>query len=121
MSTYQELKGLKIKYLDSDTSGDRLIEGEIFYNSKSFQLKAPIAVAAFHSGGLMNTARRLFASSASCTQTAAFGAGGYIDGTGDTNATEEYDVAKHLYFPLTLECPKFFCCFLKHTLTISKK
>ena len=33
MSTYQELKGLKVKYLSADTSGDRIQEGEVFYNS----------------------------------------------------------------------------------------
>ena len=40
MSTYQELKGLKIKYLSSDTSGDRVKEGEVFYNSTDFNLKS---------------------------------------------------------------------------------
>ena len=49
MSTYQELKGLKIKYLDGDTSGDRLIEGEVFYNSTDFNLKTNVATAAWHS------------------------------------------------------------------------
>ena len=39
MSTYESLKGLKIKYLSSDTSGDRIQEGEIFYNSVDFNLK----------------------------------------------------------------------------------
>ena len=39
MSTYQELKGLKVKYLSSDTSGDRIKEGELFYNSTSGNLK----------------------------------------------------------------------------------
>ena len=33
MSTYEQLKGLKVKYLSADTSGDRLVEGELFYNS----------------------------------------------------------------------------------------
>ena len=45
MSTYKELKGLKVKYLDSDPSGDRVIEGEVFYNSSSYQLKSFIAAA----------------------------------------------------------------------------
>ena len=30
MSTYEALKGLKVKYLSADTSGDRLQEGEIY-------------------------------------------------------------------------------------------
>ena len=55
MSTYQELKGLKVKYLSSDTSGDRIKEGEVFYNSTDFKLKAFIATDAWHStGGLTN-------------------------------------------------------------------
>ena len=43
MSTYEELKGLKVKYLSSDTSGDRIQEGEIFYNSTGFALKSFVA------------------------------------------------------------------------------
>jgi hypothetical protein len=89
MSTYQELKGLKIKYLSSDTSGDRVKEGEVFYNSKDFNLKAFVATAAFHSSGSMSTAR--FALGGIGTQTAALGFGGYIIGTGDKNSTEEYN------------------------------
>mgnify|MGYP007000452834 CR=1 len=71
---YQELKGLKVKYLSGDTSSDRIKEGEVFYNSSDFNLKAFVSTAAWHSASAMLTARRLFASSASCTQTAAFGA-----------------------------------------------
>ena len=40
MSTYQELKGLKVKYLSFDTSDDRVKEGEVFYNSTDFNLKS---------------------------------------------------------------------------------
>ena len=55
MSTYQELKGLKVKYLSADTSDDRKIEGEVFYNSTDFKLKSFVATAAWHStGGLIN-------------------------------------------------------------------
>ena len=43
MSTYQELKGLKVKYLSSDTSGDRIKEGEVFYNSTDFKLRSFVA------------------------------------------------------------------------------
>ena len=49
MSTYQELKGLKVKYLSADTSGDRAKEGEIFYNSTSSNLASHIAVGAWAS------------------------------------------------------------------------
>ena len=44
MSTYQELKGLKVKYLSSDTSGDRIKEGEVFYNSTDAEPGAPLAL-----------------------------------------------------------------------------
>ena len=50
MSTYESLKGLKVKYLSADTSGDRLQEGEIFYNSTDFGLKSHIAVGAWSAG-----------------------------------------------------------------------
>ena len=57
MSTYQELKGLKVKYLSSDTSGDRIKEGEVFYNSTDFNLKAFVSTAAWHSGANLTVAR----------------------------------------------------------------
>jgi hypothetical protein len=74
MSTYQELKGLKIKYLSSDTSGDRLKEGEIFYNSTDFKLKSFISSAAWHSGGSLLTARNN--GSGAGTMTAGLAVGG---------------------------------------------
>ena len=90
MSTYQELKGLKIKYLDGDTSGDRLTEGEIFYNSTSFQLKATVATANFSSGGHLGTARYTLAGGG--TQTAGLAFGGDIL-PGPSALTEEYNGA----------------------------
>ena len=57
MSTYQELKGLKVKYLSADTSGDRAKEGEIFYNSSGFTMASHIASAAWVSSSSMSTAR----------------------------------------------------------------
>ena len=60
MSTYQELKGLKIKYLSSDTSGDRLKEGEVFYNSTDFKLKSFVSTAAWHSAGSLLSERGFF-------------------------------------------------------------
>ena len=57
MSTYQELKGLKVKYLSADTSGDRAKEGELFYNSTSGNLKTFVTTAAWHSGANLITAR----------------------------------------------------------------
>ena len=70
MSTYEQLKGLKVKYLSADTSGDRLQEGELFYNSTDFGLKSHIAVGAWSSGGNVITSR--YNSGGAGTQTACF-------------------------------------------------
>ena len=88
MSTYQELKGLKVKYLSSDTSGDRIKEGEVFYNSTDFNLKTFVASAAWSSGANLILARR--GTRGAGTQDAALICGG---GTSDAAsiATEEYD------------------------------
>ena len=74
MSTYESLKGLKVKYLSADTSGDRLQEGEIFYNSSDFNLKSHIAVAAWSSAANGLTARGSLPGGFG-TQTAAVAAG----------------------------------------------
>ena len=87
MSTYQGLKGLKIKYLSSDTSGDRIKEGEIFYNSTDFNLKSFVSTAAAHSAADMITARRTGASFG--TQAANVAAGGWIPAF--SALTEEYN------------------------------
>ena len=89
MSTYESLKGLKVKYLSADTSGDRLQEGEIFYNSSDFNLKSHIAVGAWSAGANMLTARRNMGSGETPT-TAGLVFGGY-NGTAATTVTEEYD------------------------------
>ena len=57
MSTYQGLKGLKIKYLSANTSDDRAKEGEVFYNSTSGKVASHISVAAVSSGTPMTTGR----------------------------------------------------------------
>ena len=87
MSTYQELKGLKVKYLSSDTSGDRIKEGEVFYNSTDFKLKSFVSTAAWHSSGSMSTARE--AGGGAGTQTAGLYWAGHTPGA--TNKTEEYN------------------------------
>ena len=90
MSTYEQLKGLKVKYLSADTSGDRLVEGELFYNSTDFGLKSHIAVSAWSAGGNLITS--VFANAGAGTQTAGLGFGGYIaGGSNRTNETVEYN------------------------------
>ena len=87
MSTYQELKGLKVKYLSSDTSGDRVKEGEVFYNSTDFKLKSFVSTAAWHSGANLSTAKNAMGGFGILT--AAVSCGGKTPPT--TNATEEYN------------------------------
>ena len=88
MSTYQQLKGLKVKYLAADTSGDRAKEGEVFYNSSSFKIASHIAVNAWSSATPMVSAKK--AAMPGGIQTAAFTAGGN-DGSTNVNSTFEYD------------------------------
>ena len=88
MSTYQELKGLKIKYLSSDTSGDRAIEGEVFYNSASGKVASHIATGAWSAGAPMFTGRNDLAGFGTQTATACFGG---VDATAVSNDTEEYN------------------------------
>ena len=56
MATYQDIKGLKVKFLSADPSN--LSEGDVWYNSTSNTLKTaqPLA-AAWAAGGLLNTGR----------------------------------------------------------------
>ncbi len=88
MSTYQELKGLKVKYLSSDTSGDRAIEGEVFYNSVSGKVASHIAAGAWSAGGNLITGRNDLAGFGTQTATACFGG---VDATAVSNDTEEYN------------------------------
>ena len=92
MSTYEELKGLKVKYLSSDTSGDRIQEGEIFYNSTGFALKSFVATQAFSAGTNLSTGRSQLAGSTSGTQSANFVVGGEIPSDSTlSDACEEYN------------------------------
>ena len=91
MSTYQELKGLKVKYLSADTSGDRLQEGEIFYNSTDFNLKAFVSTTAFHAGANLVTDRSQLAGSTAGTQSANFAVGGESPPGGLIANCEEYN------------------------------
>ena len=74
MSTYETLKGLKVKFLGADTSGDRVQEGEIFYNSVDYGLKSHIATGAWSAGANVIVSR--YNSGGAGTQTASFLAGG---------------------------------------------
>jgi len=83
MATYQDIKGLRVKYLSADPS--TLAGGEVWYNSTSGTLKATvISTATWSSGGDLTSARRALWGAG--TQTAGLAFGGYPT----TGATEEY-------------------------------
>ena len=86
MSTYQELRGLKVKYLAANP--DPGTAGDVWYNSTSFALKAFVGRAAWSSGAAYVNAAAQDAAAAG-TQTAALGAGGYT--TGHVATSGEYD------------------------------
>ena len=85
MSTYQELKGLKVKYLSADTSGDRKVDGEVFYNSADFNLKSFISTAAWHSTANLTHGRASLAAAGTVPAGLVFGGAGVAD------MTEEYN------------------------------
>ena len=73
MSTYQELRGLKVKYLAADP--DPGTAGEVWYNTTTFQLKGFVGRAAWSAGATMIAGVGAQAGN-SGIQTAAFYAGG---------------------------------------------
>jgi hypothetical protein len=87
MSTYQSLKGLKVKFLSAATTGDRATEGEIFYNSGGFTIASHIGLGAWSAGSSLSTGRTKLCGSG--TQTASFAAGGLKPAA--ANETEEYN------------------------------
>ena len=85
MSTYQELRGLKVKYLSSDPSP--ATEGDVWYNTTTGLLKAFVGLAAWSSGAPMAPGQ---SSMAGCgTQTAGLSCGGH-NGTA-ANVTTLYN------------------------------
>ena len=87
MSTYQELRGLKVKYLAANP--DQGTAGDVWYDSATYELKGFVGRAAWSAGALMTTARTFIASTG--TQTAGLAFGG---GTGSPNVvahSEYYD------------------------------
>ena len=88
MSTYKELRGLRVKYVPTDTtSPSTAAAGDVWYNTASGQLKGYVGIAAWSAGGNLITARQVLAGAG--TQTAGLGFGGIT--TANTTATEEYN------------------------------
>ena len=91
MTDYKAISGNKIKFLTSDLSMSSATEGELFYSDTSKEFKVGVTVAAWSSGGNMNTTRRGGNSTGIGTQTAALSAGGVIPPGPQTVNVEEYD------------------------------
>ena len=88
MATYQDIRGLRVKYLSADPS--TLVGGDVWFNSTTGTLKTVVQTKAWSSGSPMTTARRGLAGIG--TQAATLGAGGYIaPSVSFLNDTEEYN------------------------------
>ena len=89
MAGYNELKGLRVKYLSADPANPE--DGQVWYNSTTGNLRVQgIGVGAWSSGSSLATAR--YGAGGAGTQTAGLSIGGNI-GPGDvpTTAVEEYN------------------------------
>ena len=85
MSTYETLKGLKVKYLAADPSP--ATEGDVWYDSATYELKSFIAQSAWASVAPLIVATSSFDGAG--TQTAGIVFGG--EAPSDTGATYEFD------------------------------
>jgi len=88
MATYQDIRGLRVKFLSADPSN--IAGGEVWYNSTTDTLRSRVVTKAWSSAAPINTARRGLAGMG--TQGATLGTGGYIGPTVSfNNDTEEYN------------------------------
>ena len=92
MSTYQELRGLKVKYHAADP--DPGSKGDVWYNTTTLQLKGFVGRAAWSAGATMIAGVGAQAGN-SGIQTAAFYVGGRPNGSPPvpfgSDKTEEYN------------------------------
>ena len=84
MTDYKAIFGKKIKFLTTDLSAAEA-EGEIFYSDSAEEFKVAVAAGAWSAGSSLSAARKGLAGAGTQTLGLVFG------GTGDTNATEEYN------------------------------
>ena len=90
MSTYKELRGLRVKYVPTDTtSPSTAASGDVWYNTAEGKLKTYVGRAAFSASGSLGTGRNAFHQGAAGTTTAGLVFGGWSDA--DEDATEEYN------------------------------
>ena len=58
MANYTELRGLRVKYVSTDTtSPSTAAAGDVWYNSATYQLKAYVGTSAWSAGSNLGTAR----------------------------------------------------------------
>lgn len=81
MATYQELRGMRVKYLSADPTNP--ITGQVWYNTATATLKSLVGVAAWSSGG--SYFQKTGNGATGGPQTAAICAGGDV-GSGPTRA-----------------------------------
>jgi hypothetical protein len=88
MADYQDIRGLRVKYLSADPS--TTTTGEVWYNSTSGTLKATVmSSAAWSSGGALNGGRRLQGNAGGKDAGLTFG--GYSPSPEMLDTSEEYD------------------------------
>ena len=89
MADYQNIRGMRVKYLSADPSN--IADGEVWYNSTSGTLKIQQLTEATSSVNNMNTGR--YALGSAGTLTAGLAAAGdlFPSPSRGSNATEEYD------------------------------
>jgi hypothetical protein len=88
MADYQDIKGLRVKYLSADPSNTAA--GEVWYNSTTGTLKSHLLSSAWVSSASMTNARNSIVAAGLGTQASALVVGGG-GGPGDQANTEEYN------------------------------
>ena len=89
MADYQDIRGLRVKYLSADPADPA--SGEVWYNSATGTLKTRLLTEAWSSGAPLTTARAYLNDCGIGIQTAALLAGGMVTPATVTNASEEYN------------------------------
>ena len=88
MADYQDIRGLRVKYLSADPSVT--VAGEVWYNSTTGTLRSRLVTEAWSSSASMSLAKDSIIQAGVGTQASALVIGGGTPG-GDTATTEEYN------------------------------
>ena len=86
MSTYTELKGLRVKFLAANPNPGTA--GDVWYDSAAYALKAFVGRAAWSAGSPLNTGRYAHGGTGTTTASLIFGGS---DGSNVLNSSEEYN------------------------------